>query len=455
MDSNMKDESRIRRREEALARRLGEALDRGDTHGGKACPDAEAIAAYHGQELGPEEAARCESHFAECSRCRKILAVLTASDDTPLAETEVARLGELVAGARAPRGAASQTVQTIRPIRLDWRGRGLAPALGVAAVLVVWFAVRPPWRTTDRGSSGSLIAQAPKNEAAPNAEPPTLDRLSKADSTKKQEADSRAVSAAPKDLSVSKTESPKQVPESLAKNRLADGGTVGGPVPSAGVADNVSEVQKKERTETAVTTAGELAAPPPLPAAPPAPLPSLEAEVQAKARTAPTETGAAANAPARAPVASSAKAAAPGKSAAADQNLMPLSGFSAVTIAASLKSPSGMVTWRIGENGRIERSTDGGGKWVAQAGPSQQKWVTGAAVSDTTCWIVGRDGAIARTTDGEHWAQIAPPPMASATTGKLPDWTGITASSAQAATITASDQRRYATQDGGKTWQAE
>jgi len=46
-------------------------------------------------ELGQEETAACEMHFAACSRCRKILTVLAASDDAPLAEKEVARLENL------------------------------------------------------------------------------------------------------------------------------------------------------------------------------------------------------------------------------------------------------------------------------------------------------------------------------------------------------------------------
>jgi photosystem II stability/assembly factor-like uncharacterized protein len=84
-----------------------------------------------------------------------------------------------------------------------------------------------------------------------------------------------------------------------------------------------------------------------------------------------------------------------------------------------------------------------------------EEWLAGAAASDTSCWIVGRDGSVARTTDGEHWEKIASPPLSADASGKWPDWTGITTSNAQTATITASDQRRYATQDGGKTWRAQ
>src|SRR6266404_6145880 len=127
MDSQKRDESHDRRREEALARRMGDALDRLDHRGAGDCPDADLIAAYHERALQPDETARWEGHFAICGRCRKILAVLAATAEEPLAEKEVAHLGESVA--------ASIPIETPRPNRLAWRTRWLAPALGVAAAL--------------------------------------------------------------------------------------------------------------------------------------------------------------------------------------------------------------------------------------------------------------------------------------------------------------------------------
>ncbi len=104
MDSQKRDESRDRRREEALARRMGDALDRLDHRGAGECPDAELIAAYHEKSLQPDEIARWEGHFAICGRCRKILAVLVATSEEPLADKEVAHLGELIAATRTPAG---------------------------------------------------------------------------------------------------------------------------------------------------------------------------------------------------------------------------------------------------------------------------------------------------------------------------------------------------------------
>ena len=178
MDSQKRDESRDRRREEALARRMGEALDQLAPRDTGECPDAELIAGYYEKSLQPDEIARWEDHFAICGRCRKILAVLAAAVETPLAEKEVAHLGELIATTRAPAQAGARRVETSRPNRLAWRTRWLAPALGVAAVLAVWFAMRPPWRTADQNPSGTLIAQAPKSEPAPSLESRTTEQSS-------------------------------------------------------------------------------------------------------------------------------------------------------------------------------------------------------------------------------------------------------------------------------------
>ena len=120
-----------------------------------------------------------------------------------------------------------------------------------------------------------------------------------------------------------------------------------------------------------------------------------------------------------------------------------------------IKAPSGRTLWRIGNGGHIERSTDAGRTWNLQTSPIQEDWLAGTAVNDKICWLVGRNGAIARTLDGENWERIIPVLVSTATNGKVPDWTGVTARDAQNATITASTQVRFTTQDGGKTWRAQ
>ncbi len=481
MDSQKKDESRDRRREEALARRMGEALDRLGSRDSDECPDAELIAAYHDGALGPDEIAQWESHFAACSRCRKILLVLAASVDVPLAEKEVAHLGQLVAAAAAhsPREAAPRTAEPARPKRLDWRMRWLAPAFGVAAALAVWFAMRPSWRTTDQNPSGTLVAQVAKNEPPQNAELKDSEQRSKVVPQKKSEAD--AVTR--KDEAVSRVPRPNSAPENALRNRAADSNAIGGIAPGSGVAVDTLQNQRKEKNESKGAFAGT-----PAPASPqvalPAPAPPKTQAQLAEPRRSVTEaSGSAAQSvvvTGEAPEITTrpgAKAAAPvgdkqavveqadashetGDRAAANlpvagRDFKALSKLDSTTESAILiRMPSGSTSWRAGKGGRIERSADAGRAWISQTSPLQDDWLAGAAVSDTICWIVGRNGAIARTTDGERWEKIAPPPLAADSSGKLPDWMSITATGAQAATITASGQRRYVTQDAGKTWRA-
>jgi hypothetical protein len=478
MDSQKKDESRDRRREEALARRMGEALDRLASRDSDECPDAELIAAYREGALGPDEIAQWESHFAVCSRCRKILLVLAASVDAPLTEKEVAHLGELVAAA-ASREGAPRTAESARPKRLDWRMRWLAPAFGVAAVLAVWFAMRPPWRTATQNPSGTLVAQVAKNEPPQDVELKQSEQFSKVAPQKKSEAD--AVTR--KDEAVSGVPSSNPPPKTMARNRVADGNAIGGIGSSSSVAVDTLQNQRKEKNESKGAYAGapvpaspQVALPTPTPAPPQAQSQLVEprrsvTEAVGSADQTVVVTGQAPEATTR-PAAKAAATAGDKQAVTAQaetnreagargaanlpvvgRDFKTLSKLDSVTESAALiRAPSGSISWRAGKGGRIERSADAGRTWISQASPLQEDWLAGAAVSGTICWIVGRNGAIARTTDGEHWEKITPPLSAAEPSGQFPDWIGIVAAGAQTATITASDHRRYVTPDGGKTW---
>jgi hypothetical protein len=519
MDSQKRDESRDRRREEALARRMGNALDRLDHHGAGECPDAELIAAYHERALQTDEIVRWEGHFAICGRCRRILAVLAATAEGPLAEKEAAHLGELIAATRAPAEAAKRPLEITHPNRLAWRMRWLAPALGVAAVLAVWVAMRSPWRTAEQSSSGTLIAQAPKSEPPPNTETRAVQEFSKATPKKEPETDAEAL----KDRPVTRAQSPNPSTDAFTKNRLDEGGATRGVSPSSRVVENDLRDQKKEKGESNDAQAGRTSggaldaaspaspspAPPALPGKLPEALPRPQAQAQV-ARQAPSvpETPRSTNqtvvATEAAPVArppdplpqEQAKARAtsqappvtetPGSvsqtvtateaapqvearnnalgGAVSNSENLPLNGRDYQVLlkldptgvtAVQVKTPTGGILWRAGKGGNIQRSADAGRTWISQTSPSQEDWLAGTAVSDKISWMVGRNGAIARTTDGGHWKKIAPPAVAADSSGKLPDWIGITAAGARQATITTSDQRHYATQDGGKTWKEQ
>ena len=475
MDSQDKNESRIQR-QKSLARRLGEALDQLKPQGAADCPDAEVIAAYAEQALGPDESARWEGHFASCPRCRNILRVLGASADAPLAEKEVAQLGQLISTVRAPVEISAGAGRGARPKPIDWHKRWLAPALGVAAVLAVWFAMRSPWRTADRGASETLIAQAPRDEMPASPAPAAMHRFSNTEPAQnlKKEATPSPDRSASQNAPLN---SPIQPPVSGGAD---SGAAVGGVSSSEGEALRALQQQKKlsapmERREAQLSA--NPSTPPPAPKAQIAMQAPVAPQTKAKASS-DDAVAESAVAPAKRDASSKAAVDAPSRDKqfpvpqpAAGASVVPEVSSRMDTLArnrqgaADLKTnepatvqataPFGSTVWRMGKNGRIERSADAGETWVLQVSPSQEEWLAGAAVSDTVCWVAGRNGTIARTADGESWERIAPPAQVAANGARLPDWTGITARDAQSAAITASDGRKFSTADGGKTWQRQ
>lgn len=471
MDSQEKDQSKIRQREEMLARRVGEALDRLKQHEAAECPDAEIVAAYSEQALGAEERERWENHFAKCARCRKILRVLAASSDAPLAEKEVGRLGELVSTVAAPVEVTNRVAGRARPGRVDWRARWLAPALGVAAVLAVWFAMRPPWRANDRGASGTLIAQAPKQEAPLSPPAAEADRLSR----EAPKLDLKNSPAPPPNDSSIRVPAQNAPARTRAKGRADAASTEDKITGGASGATNSLQQEKKldaQQQELEARPSAGLATPP-LPAtqatmeAPPPPQSNAKAAPRAAA-PGPAQAEASANATGN-PAVGNNRSPAPQRAARAlalpevlppgaanAQSSTSITAFkSAEAATVQATAPFGSIVWRMGKVGRIERSADGGETWVPQTSPSKEDWLAAVAVSDTVCWTAGRNGAIARTTDGENWERVAPPVQAAGGDGKLPDWSGITAINAMSATVTTSDGRKFSTADGGKAWRAQ
>src|SRR5580692_1264061 len=177
MDSRDRGESKLERRREALAGRIGKARDAMDARNAVDCPDGEILAAYAERGLALEETAKWEGHFATCSRCRKILMVLDASAATPLAETEVARLRDLAPVTPVPAPRTRPAPGGALPWLADSRVRWLAPALGVAAAVAVLLVLRPPWRGAQRAPE-TLVAQAPKQELPSPSAPAEADRFS-------------------------------------------------------------------------------------------------------------------------------------------------------------------------------------------------------------------------------------------------------------------------------------
>ena len=109
-------------------------------------------------------------------------------------------------------------------------------------------------------------------------------------------------------------------------------------------------------------------------------------------------------------------------------------------------APDQEMVWRVGEAGKIERSTDRGKTWKPQRSGVSVDLRAGSATSARVCWLIGKAGTILLTIDGgKNWKQVGSP---------IPeDLGGIHAIDAQHASIwDVPNRRSFETDDGGTTW---
>lgn len=158
--------------------------------------------------------------------------------------------------------------------------------------------------------------------------------------------------------------------------------------------------------------------------------------LEAKAAFAESQT------PAPAPAATAADSPAPAAASPPPQAAAALRLEAREVARPEIRSPDPSVAWRI-TGGRVERTVDSGATWTDAGVPSMVP-AAGSAPSASVCWVVGRGGVVVRTTDGSRWTRLPFPNTA--------DLVGVTASSADAASVVAADGRVFSTVDGGATW---
>jgi hypothetical protein len=432
-------------RDTVLARLLAEALKSQSEPAGHAksspCPDAEVLATYADQGLAEEETARWESHFADCDRCQKIIAVLAASGEE-LSDVEVERLGSLAAASSAAREPVVRNAAT--PWRMIWRRpallRWLVPAVGMASAVALWFALRPaPSRQALDSQRIAARTEAPQNETrqgltAPSSAKPDENQIAQANlpaplaASPRSGAQLRDKEKAPANSSFATKKEGLQKQEASRRGAQAppvsevdtletrEGAAKDNPVPSAQAAEQQVQINN-------ALTAAAPAAPTALPSTPP---PAREGERAAKRDL---DSGA--------PAPTQLKALA-----------------QTASLAIVFASPNRRALWRLGSVGRIEHSTDQGQTWQPQSSGVTADLLAGAAPSEKIAWVVGRAGIIVRTEDGEHWQRVASPPITQpvAPPSPVPDWIGVEPRDALHATIISRDLRRFVTEDGGRTW---
>ena len=112
-------------------------------------------------------------------------------------------------------------------------------------------------------------------------------------------------------------------------------------------------------------------------------------------------------------------------------------------VPREVRSSDPRARWRI-FGPEILRTVDGGTTWTPQATGTTARLTAGAAPQPDVCWVVGEEGTVLLSIDGLSWQRLNSPADASLV--------AVSATSAEAATVTASDGRTFATTDRGRTW---
>jgi hypothetical protein len=466
----MPTDDREKQFERALARHLPNAsFD-------SSCPDAETLAAYQERTLSLEELARWKEHIAACARCQESLLLVEQSADVraeewqhqnvplPLEETvQPKTMG--ARGARALQGAelleAAPMAESAVPIRKatarpQWRW--IAPVGALAAGVIVWVGMREI--QTQRSHEMESVQVAKSQQAAP--QPPPAPHLP----LKREEPSTAKLDEEPGSEKTPAPPSPNPVvprpmgPASSTRTSPSAAFEAAPPKQKdVGIPRAAGELQTLRRTPPvsdhfARSRDEQLPAPPPANAPTPAEVtagavggtvqngvakekkmelaPGASERVELKSATEPADTTATS---ALAP----AELAKKGRKVA-NPALLP------VAARGYIVAPDEKHVWRVGEAGKIERSTDSGKTWKLQKSGATTDLTAGFATSHEVCWVVGKGGTLLLTTDGgKHWKQISSPINE--------DLGGIHATDALHASIwDVWNRKSYETTDGGATW---
>ena len=456
-----------------------------DSSGKGDCPDAQLLAAYYDQSLGPDEAAVYDLHFSQCSRCREQLAALSRAGAAQEAAVELDE--PVLVGARkadhrpvalatptvAPRPAQSTPESKSRAPRMWLDLRWLAP---VAAVLVLGTFVFMRFASRGKGigvnnSVNNEVAMshsssAPQEQPAPAA----TEARREPEATKKSAepnppaASSRPPSAAPAPAGVAsnapsapksnpqpqrKEEAPSPRSPAPSKNAGTNGpksmpGTAGRGTAGRGVASPSYRANAAGVASARVHRESDTSAEP----APAAPAPELNASLSRIPVAA--DSAEAVAPPPPPPTANETKS----QSVAGRNGVHggAISSFGKMKTAQQhpkvvVATPDSDVLYRIAGGGYIEISEDAGATWNGQLLNPSADFTAASAPEPRICWLVGRDGIIFLTEDGKNWHQV-PSPTSS-------DLAVVVAKSGTTATITTNDDRKWSTDDAGKTWHAE
>jgi hypothetical protein len=477
----MAPDERDRSFDKALARHLRSAAPASEgarlpeapaSHTG-ACPDSEALAAYHERSLLPEQLNSLKEHIVGCGRCQAILVQLEATDEISLQafeQEEVVAKGAVsvlaarnveafpaAAPSQSPRAAQaappkkSRRALLLRGARWQW----LAPAGALAAGLLVWIALHenqplspPSLNHVQIATKQAPPPPPPSVSTTVHEAPPPKAALSKPQSATDEFASANTRGAADAMKSNQKLDSLARVSPSQP---LAD--KEGRLRKDAERESSIALLRAEEQLDRDAKTAGA------------AKQEKVKVQLQAQATNGQFQNQTNANSqkvPGPAPLGqteakkmktpSAVPAPPPPQAGVAGGAVSSYNSSASMEVARAISNPrlisppGSSFLWRAGRSGLIEHSKDGGSSWSRQTSGVLADLLTGSAPSDQVCWIVGRVGAILLTTDGgAHWKVIQSP--------LAEDLGGVRASDAQHAAVwNARATKSFQTSDGGLTW---
>lgn len=453
------------------------------------CPEPEVLAAYHERSLLPEEMNSWKEHIVGCAHCQAILAELEATDSIALQASE--KEEAVVAGAAAaqPAATAGGKERVAAPVtippkpRTSWRWRGLrwqwlAPAGALAAGLLVWVAWREnqPLHVTPPSEVKVASAQKP---AAPEPAPANARETPVTSSTASSAADQ--VASLSKDQNVNgriASANKSLPPETLKQMEKYDDLSRRPAAPGRPSSDKESGVRQDMMRDSSLAAnappnqpgldakagvAGGLAQTVEVQSPTGNAQLQNEANQQNQLNQLNQKTGgphalsqavqtkkqkseesargySAAAPPPAAPGPPPVPSAAPGEVNTSRTILTASTGPHLIFV------PGTKTLWRVGHEGKIDFSSDGGASWTRQTSNVLVDLTSGFAPSDKVCWIVGRLGTILLTTDaGSHWAIVHSP--------LEEDLGGVRATDALHATVwNLANTKIFETADGGITW---
>ena len=357
-----------------------------------ACLDPETAAAWMENTLSADDRAAAEAHVAGCPRCQALLGAIGRTETAP------------------------------DPARAWWQRRAvrwLAPAAVTAAAGLALITILP--RETPRKVELQVArSESPTPSIAPSPETSGKAIVDGRERASSQPASPSMVPVQPVARPPARMDAPKETRQTAARRDAA--------------ATRAKDLGKP-KSETVIAPAAPTAAP----------LPSVGPVVTPSAAAPPASANAMAKSNAQGRAGGVAGGAAGGRAATpAPVESLRYGLAGAITPLREVISPDPQSRWRLGSGSAIDRSTDGGRTWSAQATPSHAPLIAGSSPAPSVCWLVGKAGTVLLTVDGRTWQLLAFP--------EAVDLVSVTAPSADAATVTAADGRTFATADRGRTW---